>query len=408
MERPVLDPLEQRVLGSLLEKQRTVPASYPLTLNALRGACNQSSSREPVSAYDDLALETAARTLKERGLLRIVWAGKGSRTLKYHQLLSEALDVDDAERTILTVLLLRGPQSAGELRTRCERLHAFADRGDVEVCLERLAARTIPIVAQLQRQPGQHEPRWSHLLGPLPSAGPAASSTGDAATLAIDRDVVLAQGADARDGLVRLAYDTVASTYADRLGEELNAKPFDRWMLERVAELAGAAPVADIGCGPGHLAAFLADTGADVTGFDLSPAMIEQARSDYADVKFEVGDFRRLLRPPRASGWGAIIAWFALAHLAGSELPDAIAGLARTLEAGGHLALAVHIGDEVRHLDSWWEHPVDVSFVLHDPHAVKDAVAAAGLEIVEWYLRGPLLGLEVEIERLYVLARRPA
>lgn len=413
MERPLLDPVEQRVLGSLMEKERTVPATYPLTLNALRSACNQSSSREPVSDYDDLTLEASARALKERGLLRIVWAGKGSRTLKYHQLLTDALQVDDAERALLTVLLLRGPQSAGELKTRTERLHPFAERTDVEACLERLAARTVPLVAQLQRRPGQHDPRWSHLLGPLPNLETVSGSAGSAGSagagaLGIDRDVVLARGAEARDEAVRRAYDAVADAYADDRTDEIVEKPFDRWLLERVAELAGTAPVADIGCGPGHLAAFLADAGADVTGIDVSTAMIERARADYEDLTFEVGDFRRLLRPPRAPGWGAIVAWRCFVHLAGSELAEAIAGVARTLDTGGHLALCVHVGDEIRHVDSWWEQPVDLSFVLHDPVAVRAAVEAAGLQIVEWYLRGPIPQIEDENDRLYILARRPS
>ena len=117
-ERPVLDPLldaeEQRVLGSLLEKQVTVPASYPLTLNALRTACNQTSSREPVTDYDEHTVEQVGRRLKDRGLLRIVWSDTGRRTLKYHQTLDEVLGLADDERALVTVLLLRGPQAPGE------------------------------------------------------------------------------------------------------------------------------------------------------------------------------------------------------------------------------------------------------------------------------------------------------
>src|SRR5699024_10641732 len=130
---------DQRVLGSLMEKQTTVPASYPLTANALRTACNQTSSREPVVDYDQQTVEQTARSLKERGLLRIVWADTGRRTLKYHQTLDEQLGLEAGERALLTVLLLRGPQAPGELRTRTERLHPFADRSDVEDCLRRMA-----------------------------------------------------------------------------------------------------------------------------------------------------------------------------------------------------------------------------------------------------------------------------
>lgn len=128
---PVLDALDQRILGSLLEKQVTVPASYPLSANALKAACNQSSSREPVTDHDDAALLAGLKSLKQRGLVRFVWAGKGSRVVKYHQTLDESVALGDDERALLTVLLLRGAQSAGELRARTERLHAFADKDAV-------------------------------------------------------------------------------------------------------------------------------------------------------------------------------------------------------------------------------------------------------------------------------------
>ena len=123
-ELPVLEPDDQRILGSLLEKQTTVPASYPLTANALRAACNQTSNRDPVVDLDQQTVERTARALKERGLLRIVWSDAGRRTLKYHQILDERLGLDPDERALLTVLLLRGAQAPGELRTRTERLHA--------------------------------------------------------------------------------------------------------------------------------------------------------------------------------------------------------------------------------------------------------------------------------------------
>ena len=106
-------------------------------------------------------------------------------------------------------------------------------------------------------------------------------------------------------------------------------------------------------------------------------------------------------------GWGAITSWYSLVHLAGSELAPAVGSLTRVLAPGGWLALALHAGAEVRHADELWDQPVDVDFVLHDPGEVLAAVRAAGLVDVEWYLRGPLAGAEVETERLYVLGRRP-
>jgi len=167
-ELPVLEPEEQRILGSLLEKQTTVPGSYPLTANALRTACNQTSNREPVVEFEEQTIVRTARALKDRGLLRIVWSDTGRRTLKYHQILDERLGLAPDERALLTVLLLRGAQAPGELRTRTERLHAFVDRGEVEACLHRMAGRPQPLVHELERQPGQQDRRWVHLLGPAP------------------------------------------------------------------------------------------------------------------------------------------------------------------------------------------------------------------------------------------------
>ncbi len=398
----VLDAVDQRVLGSLLEKQRTVPASYPMTLNALRTACNQTSSRDPVVDYDEAMLLERMKSLKERGLVRIVWADRGPRTLKYHQLLDERLALQPDERALLTVLLLRGPQAPGELRTRTDRLHPFADREAVEAVLRRLAALPTPLVHELERRPGQQDRRWVHLLGPVEAeaAAPVAASE-------VDRESVLAEGRAARDAKVRATYDAVATAYADRLAAELDRKPFDRWLLGRVADLAGAAPVVDVGTGPGHVAAYLAAAGADATGVDLSPAMVEEARRRFPQLTFTVGDLTDLLRPPAAAGWGGITAWYALVHLAGSELAPAVASLGRVLAPGGWLAVALHAGNEVHHADELMDEPVDVDFVLHDPAAVVAAFRAAGLADVEWYVRGPLDG-EVETERLYVLGRRPA
>ena len=143
-ELPLLDAVEQRVLGCLLEKQVTVPATYPLTINGLRTACNQTSSRDPVMDLDERTVETTARALRDRGLLRVVWADTGRRVRKYHQMLAEVLELAADERSLVTVLLLRGAQSSGELKSRSERLHPFADRDQVEACLSRLAGRRAP------------------------------------------------------------------------------------------------------------------------------------------------------------------------------------------------------------------------------------------------------------------------
>jgi uncharacterized protein len=398
-ELPVLEPDEQRILGSLLEKQTTVPASYPLSANALRTACNQTSNRDPVVALDEQTVERTARALKERGLLRIVWSDVGRRTLKYHQILDEQLGLSPDERALLTVLLLRGPQAPGELRTRTERLFAFADRGEVEACLRRMAGREAPLVVELERQPGQQDRRWVHLLGPVPQRIASAD------TPAVDRDSVIAGGAELRDQQVRTSYDAVAGAYAEHLVDELRDLPFERWLLDRVAAHAAGGPVVEVGSGPGHVTAYLAEQGADASGIDVSPAMVEEARRRFPDRSFEVSDLRRLTRPATSSGWAAVLGWYSLIHLAASELPAAVASLVRPLAPGGWLVLALHAGAEVRRLGEWFGEEVDLAFVLHEPDFVVGVVEGAGLVDVEWYLRGPLLGRGETTRRLYVVAR---
>jgi hypothetical protein len=402
-ELPVLEPEEQRVLGSLLEKQTTVPATYPLTGNALRSACNQSSSRDPVVDYDQQTVDRTARGLKERGLVRIVWSDTGRRTLKYHQALDEHLGLEPDERALITVLLLRGAQAPGELRTRTERLHPFADRSEVESCLRRMAERAEPLVRELEQRPGQHDRRWVHLLGPLPQ-----TEAGPAAPVAVDRDAVLADGAEVRDARVRSAYDAIATSYAAQLADELDDLPFERWLLDRVAAHAETQPVVEVGSGPGHVTAYLARSAVAAHGIDLSPAMVAEARQRFPGVSFEVGDLRRLSRPATSAAWAAVLAWYSLIHLAASELPDAVAALARPLAPGGWLVLSLHAGAEVRHLGDWFGHQVDLDVVLHEPAFVVGLVEAAGLVDVEWYQRGPIRARGESTERLYVIARKPA
>lgn len=175
----VLDPIEARVLGSLLEKERTVPATYPLTLNGLLSACNQTTGREPVLAITEGQAEAAVTSLKDRRLVRRVLPSHGSRTVKYRHVAEEELQIDDAERAIVTLLLLRGDQTPGELRARSDRLHAFESLDEVEAALDRLAGRREPIVQRLDRRAGQKELRWATTMveppGPEARAAPAAA-----------------------------------------------------------------------------------------------------------------------------------------------------------------------------------------------------------------------------------------
>jgi uncharacterized protein YceH (UPF0502 family) len=176
-----LGPEQIRVLGCLLEKQRTTPDVYPLSLNALRLACNQSTNRDPVVEYDESTLRDALHRLERRGLVRL--ASAGSRTAKYRHLLAEALPMDDAEQAVMCVLMLRGPQTPGELKQRTERMYTFAELAGVQAKLEQLIGRGLAV--RLERRPGHKEERYAQLLGEeAPSASPASVVTSASAGVA--------------------------------------------------------------------------------------------------------------------------------------------------------------------------------------------------------------------------------
>lgn len=156
------DAVEIRVVGCLLEKQRTTPDAYPLSLNALRLACNQATNRDPVVDYDEEIVREALRRLALRGWSRLA-SGPGSRAPKYRQLVEEALDLEPDESALLAVMMLRGPQTPGELKQRADRLHHLADLGAVHEGLERLVEKGH--AARLGRRPGQKEERYMQLLG---------------------------------------------------------------------------------------------------------------------------------------------------------------------------------------------------------------------------------------------------
>jgi hypothetical protein len=187
-------PVELRVLGCLIEKQRTTPDAYPLSLNALRLACNQSTNRDPVVDYDEETIRAALQRLGGRGWTRLA-SGAGSRAVKYRHLLGEALGLDDGHLALLAVLMLRGPQTLGELKSRTERLHRFESLAAVEEALIALGERGL--VARLPRRPGQKEERFAQLLGG--EAGGVEESVGApaAARVAGDRLTRLERRVDA-------------------------------------------------------------------------------------------------------------------------------------------------------------------------------------------------------------------
>jgi uncharacterized protein YceH (UPF0502 family) len=207
-----LSPEEGRVIGSLIEKQLTTPQQYPLTANALLLACNQSSNRDPVVKYDEPTVYAALTSLKAARLVRFDHPSHGRSVTRYQQVLDEHLAVSVQQAALLAVLLLRGPQTAGELRLRTERMCEFDGVGHVEAELERLSSRPGPLVVRLARQPGQKEERWAEqLTEQLPYA--PVSPVSDPAEVGVPDDLATqvaelrAQVIELRDEVERLRRD---------------------------------------------------------------------------------------------------------------------------------------------------------------------------------------------------------
>ena len=167
----LLNDVEVRVAGSLVEKQLTTPDYYPLTLNALVHACNQISNRDPVVSYDERTVEEAIDSLRRKNLVYVFY-GSESRVPKYKHMMREVFELSPPELAALCVLMLRGPQTVGEIRGRTGRLHEFADLAEVERALDTLERRDEPLVIKLPRRPGQKDARYSHLLAGTPAAEP--------------------------------------------------------------------------------------------------------------------------------------------------------------------------------------------------------------------------------------------
>ena len=181
----VLNEMEARVLGALLEKEITTPDYYPLSLNSLVNACNQKSNRDPVMNLDEDSVRDALRTLQDNSLARSVSAAD-SRVTKYEHRLQEAFNFDRREAALFCELLLRGPQTPGELRTRAERMHPFDDLSEAQSALQRLMNREPPLVKVLARQPGTKESRYIHLLSG--DAKPVSSTAGREVPAALERE----------------------------------------------------------------------------------------------------------------------------------------------------------------------------------------------------------------------------
>jgi uncharacterized protein YceH (UPF0502 family) len=174
MDEP-LDEVAARVLGSLMEKELTTPDNYPLTLKALTAACNQSSSRDPVMDLDEEAVRGGLERLAERSFARGIHRGD-ARVMRYRQEIGERMHLHQPELAVLSVLMLRGAQTAGEIKTRTARAFEFVDPSHVEITLDAMAALEPPLVTALPRRPGQKEVRYAHLLAGPPSADPPEGS----------------------------------------------------------------------------------------------------------------------------------------------------------------------------------------------------------------------------------------
>jgi SAM-dependent methyltransferase len=204
---------------------------------------------------------------------------------------------------------------------------------------------------------------------------------------------------------VRDSYDRIATDYVERIAGELEHKPFDRAYLDRLADdLAGAGPVIDLGCGPGHIGRYLHDRGVEVSGLDLSPRMIEEARRLNPGMRFVVGSMLDL--PYADAGLDALVAFYAIIHFDPGQLDQALREFARVLRRGGLAAVAFHVGDETLHRDEWWGHPVSMDFHLLDPADVSRRATAAGFVVEEVLERDPNPEVEYPSRRAYLRLRR--
>ncbi len=225
-----LSAAEVRVLGCLIEKEATTPDAYPLTLNSLRLACNQSTSRDPVVAYSDLEVDKALTSLRSRGLTRTVHS-TSNRAAKFKHVADDVYELTRSELAVLCVLMLRGPQTVGELKIRTERQHSFRSTGDVEAVLAALAVRDPSLAVQLPRQPGQKDARWIQLVGDVEPA-PVVQKIGSADPHSDPYGEATAE-----------FYDLLATGMWETFGLQL---------LDLLADVdPSLGPVVDVGCGSG-------------------------------------------------------------------------------------------------------------------------------------------------------------
>jgi SAM-dependent methyltransferase len=202
------------------------------------------------------------------------------------------------------------------------------------------------------------------------------------------------------------SYDQVAVEYAEKFKDEMDYKPFDRDCLDRLARDVGSlGPICDLGCGPGQIARYLHRHGVDTLGVDLSPRMIAEAQRLNPDIHFHQGDMLSL--PDADNSWGGIAAFYCIIHISREQIVDALREMKRVLKPGGVLLVTFHIGDEIKHLDEWWEKPVNLDFAFFQPEEMEIWLKEGGYETVETLVREPNPDVEVATRRAYVFARKP-
>jgi SAM-dependent methyltransferase len=209
-----------------------------------------------------------------------------------------------------------------------------------------------------------------------------------------------------RPSITAASYDRLADEYAARIYDELANKPLDRELLDRFArELGAAGTVCDLGCGPGHVARFLRERGANVVGMDLSAGMVGKARALNPDVVFEVGDMLAL--PVKDEAWSGIAAFYSIIHIPPGRVVDALSEMWRSLQPGGLLLVAFHVGEEIRHVEELWEVAVNLDFHFFSVELMAAWMRQAGFVVEDVIRRDPYPEVEVQTQRAYVFARRP-
>ena len=201
------------------------------------------------------------------------------------------------------------------------------------------------------------------------------------------------------------SYDQVAAEYAERFKDEMDDKPFDRDCLDRLArEVGDLGPICDLGCGPGQIARYLHRKGVPTLGVDLSPGMVAEARRLNPDIHFHQGDMLAL--PDKDNSWGGIAAFYCIIHIPPEKIVDALGEMKRVLKPGGVLLITFHIGQEIKHLDEWWDKPVNLDFAFFQPDEMKSWLREAGYEFESVLIREPNPVVEVATRRAYLFARK--